>query len=42
MPRGRCVDPEWLREHYPKMTTIDTLLDDFEREFGWRPNKQGV
>jgi hypothetical protein len=39
---GRVVDPDWLREHYPKMTTIDTLLDDFEDEFGWRPNKQGV
>ena len=42
MPRKRSIDPEWLRTHYPRMTTIDTLLDDFERDFGWRPNKQGV
>jgi hypothetical protein len=42
MPRGRKLDLEWLKEHYPRMTTIDTLLDDYEREFGWRPNRQGV
>lgn len=42
MPRGRKLDLEWLTEHYPTMTNIDTLLDDYEREFGWRPNKHGV
>lgn len=42
MPRGRVVPPDWLSEHYPRMTTIDTLLDEFEAEFGWRPTKTAV
>jgi hypothetical protein len=42
MPRGKPIDADWLRAHYPMMTTIDTLLDDYEREFGWRPSRQGV
>lgn len=41
MPRKR-LDLEWLKQHYPRMTTIDTLLDEYEQEFGWRPNRQGV
>lgn len=39
MPRGVSIDNDWLREHYPRMTDINQLLDDHEREFGWRPNK---
>lgn len=36
---SRKIDPDWLREHYPRMTDINRLLDDFEAEFGWRPRK---
>lgn len=39
---GNVLDPDWLREHYPKMTDINELLDDHEREFGWRPQKTSV
>lgn len=39
---GRVIDTAWLTEHYPRMTAIDSLLDEYEREFGWRPNKQVV
>lgn len=42
MPRGRGIDAAWLREHYPMMTSVHTLLDDHEREFGWRPTKGAV
>ena len=42
MPRGRAIDEAWLREHYPRMTDINRLLDDCEREFGWRPSKQAI
>ena len=36
---GRRIDDEWLREHYPRATDIHELLDDHEKEFGWRPSK---
>ena len=39
---GRVIDPDWLRERYPRMTDIDMLRDDYEREFGWRPSKQSI
>lgn len=42
MPRGKRIDEGWLREHYPRMTDIDRLLDDIEREFGWRPSRTAV
>ena len=42
MPRGKGIDPDWLREHYPRMTDIDALLDDCEHDLGWRPSKQAV
>jgi hypothetical protein len=42
MPRGRKLDIEWLKQHYPMMTDIDHLLDDYEAEFGWRPTKRSV
>lgn len=42
MPRGKRIDEGWLRGHYPRMTDINRLLDDYEAEFGWRPNKQSV
>ena len=42
MPRGVTIDEAWLREHYPKMSDIDELLDDYEREFGSRPSKTAV
>lgn len=42
MPRGRAIDEAWLRERYPRMTDIDALLDDCEREFGWRPSRRSI
>lgn len=42
MPRGKGIDEAWLRERYPRMTDINELLDDCEREFGWRPSKTAV
>lgn len=42
MAKGNRIDPEWLAEHYPVMTDIYELLDDHEREFGWRPTKTSV
>lgn len=42
MARGKRLDVAWLEEHYPMMTTIDGLLDDYEAEFGWRPTRQAV
>ena len=42
MPRGRRIDDAWLRERYPRMTDIDMLADDYEREFGWRPSKHAI
>ena len=42
MPRGHVIDPDWLREHYPRMTDITELLDDYERDFGERPSKTSV
>lgn len=42
MPRGKRIDDAWLRERYPRMTDINKLLDDCEREFGWRPSKQAI
>ena len=37
--RGHVIDEDWLRAHYPTMTDINHLLDEFEARFGWRPNK---
>ena len=42
MPRGKRIDDAWLRERYPRMTDIDMLADDYEREFGWRPSKRAI
>lgn len=42
MPRGKRIDDDWLREHYPIMTDIEELLDDFERQFGYRPTRTAV
>ena len=42
MPRGKPIDVKWLRERYPEMTDINRLLDDYERDFGWRPSKTAV
>lgn len=42
MPRGKPIDVEWLREHYPTMTDINELLDAHEEKFGWRPSKTAV
>ena len=42
MPRGKPIDVEWLREHYPIMTDINELLDAHEEKFGWRPSKTAV
>ena len=42
MPRGKRIDVAWLREHYPRMTDINKLLDDYEAEFGCRPTKTAV
>ncbi len=42
MPRGKPIDAEWLRERYPVMTDINTLLDEHEERFGWRPSKTAV
>lgn len=42
MPKGKRIDVDWLRGSYPRMTTIDELLDDHEREFGWRPTRTAV
>ena len=33
----RRIDVGWLREHYPEMTTVTQLADDYADEFGWRP-----
>ena len=40
--KGKPIDVDWLSEHYPTMTCIDELLDDYEREFGWRPARTTV
>lgn len=37
MTKGRAIDADWLREHYPTMTDINSLLDEHEAKFGWRP-----
>lgn len=42
MPRGSVIDVAWLREHYPRMTDIESLLDDYEAKFGNRPTKAAV
>lgn len=42
MPKGKRINVEWLREHYPMMTDINRLLDDYEAEFGHRPTKTAV
>lgn len=42
MGKGKRIDVEWLRAHYPHMTDIHELLDAHEREFGWRPAKTAV
>lgn len=42
MPRGKRVSDAWVAEHYPDMTDIHGLLDDHEREFGWRPTAQTI
>lgn len=39
---ARHIDPDWLRERYPRMTSVERLLDDHEREFGWRPTKSSL
>lgn len=42
MPRGKPIDAGWLRKHYPTMTDINSLLDDYERDFGYRPSRTAV
>ena len=42
MGRGRSIDAAWLAEHYPSMTDVHELIDEHEREFGWRPLKTSV
>ena len=39
MAERHRIDADWLQEHYPRMTSIEQLMDDYEREFGWRPRK---
>lgn len=42
MGRGKRIDADWLAEHYPRMTDVNELLDDFERDHGWRPTKTSL
>lgn len=42
MQRGKVIDTDYLREHYPTATDINELLDDYKKEFGWRPTKTAV
>jgi hypothetical protein len=42
MPRGKPIDVDWLKKNYPMMTSIHQLIDDYEREFGWRPSKTSI
>lgn len=42
MPRGKRIDDDWLREHYPIMSNVEELIDDFETQFGYRPTKTSV
>lgn len=42
MPRGMAIDAAWLAERYPVATDVNELLDDHEREFGWRPTKTSL
>lgn len=37
MATGKRIDCDWLREHYPRMTDIHALQDEYERAHGWRP-----
>lgn len=32
----------WMREHYPEMTSIHELADDYAGEFGWRPTPRAL
>lgn len=38
----RAIDADWLRERYPTCARIEDLLEDYERDFGWRPTVGGV
>lgn len=42
MGKQNTINVEWLREHYPTMTSIYRLLDEYEATFGWRPSKTAM
>ena len=42
MPRGKVIDTDYLREHYPTATDVYEFLDDYEKQFGHRPSKAAV
>ena len=42
MPRRTKLDVDWLAEHYPRMTDVHQLIDDYERDHGWRPTKHAI
>ncbi len=42
MPRGKVIDTDYLREHYPTATDVYEFLDGYEKQFGHRPSKAAV
>lgn len=42
MSKGKKIDVGWMREHYPEMTSIHELADDYADEFGWRPTPRAL